>query len=98
MRIYFGWTRGSEVPARYVHLSGRDDRALAGFYGLGREDGEEGLSEMRFPYPRGLPLLSQVLFRPLGNRGPEDGEAKGKGGGNPGKGGEEAHRRTSRSP
>jgi hypothetical protein len=30
LRVYFGWSKGSEVPARYVHLSGRDvDGALA---------------------------------------------------------------------
>jgi len=36
MRIYFGWTSTSEVPARYVHLSRRDvNDALARFYGWG---------------------------------------------------------------
>ena len=41
MRVYFGWTPTSEVPARYVHLSGRDvDDALARLYGVG--DGQRG--------------------------------------------------------
>jgi hypothetical protein len=22
--LYFGWTQGSQIPARYIHLSGRD--------------------------------------------------------------------------
>lgn len=24
MRVYFGWTRNSDMPSRYIHLSGRD--------------------------------------------------------------------------
>jgi len=41
MRVYFGWTPTSQVPARYVHLSGRDvDDALARLYGMG--DGQSG--------------------------------------------------------
>jgi integrase/recombinase XerD len=41
MRVYFGWSRTSHVPARYVHLSGRDvDDALARLYGMG--DGQKG--------------------------------------------------------
>jgi integrase/recombinase XerD len=40
MRIFFGWTRTSDVPARYVHLSGRDvDEALTKHYGMGNENG-----------------------------------------------------------
>ncbi|MEM4973459.1 MAG: tyrosine-type recombinase/integrase, partial [Candidatus Hadarchaeales archaeon] len=34
MRVHFGWSPTSKVPARYVHLSGRDvDEALARIYG-----------------------------------------------------------------
>jgi len=41
MRVYFGWTKSSEVPSRYVHLSGRDvDDALLKIYGMG--DGQKG--------------------------------------------------------
>lgn len=35
LRVYFGWTKSSHIPARYVHLSRRDvDGALARHYGL----------------------------------------------------------------
>jgi integrase len=52
MRVYFGWSRTSHVPARYVHLSGRDtDGALARLYGI---PGEGGLR----PCPR-CGLLNQ---------------------------------------
>ncbi len=35
LRTYFGWTKTSQVPARYVHLSGRDvDDALLKHYGI----------------------------------------------------------------
>jgi len=41
LRVYFGWIPAPEVPARYVHLSGRDvDDALARLYGMG--DGAGG--------------------------------------------------------
>jgi len=40
LRTYFGWTRASKVPARYVHLSGRDcDETLLKHYGLARANG-----------------------------------------------------------
>jgi len=40
LRVYFGWTRNSHIPARYVHLSGRDvDGTLARHYGLSSGDG-----------------------------------------------------------
>ena len=40
---WFGWVQGSDVPARYVHLSGRDiDNAYDQMHGLYEpEDGEE---------------------------------------------------------
>jgi len=40
---WFGWVQGSDVPARYVHLSGRDiDNAYDQLHGLYEpEDGEE---------------------------------------------------------
>jgi integrase len=44
MNEFFGWTQGSDVPARYVHLSGRDiDNAYDAMHGLydPEEDGHE---------------------------------------------------------
>lgn len=35
MREIFGWTKGSDMPSVYVHLSGRDtDSALLKLYGI----------------------------------------------------------------
>ena len=32
---YFGWVQGSDIPAKYVHLSGRDiDDAVDAMHGL----------------------------------------------------------------
>ncbi len=40
LRIYFGWTMNSDVPARYIHLSGRDtDAPLLKHYGLTEDNG-----------------------------------------------------------
>ena len=42
LRIYFGWTKTSTVPARYVHLSGRDvDGTLLKHYGISPGDGQK---------------------------------------------------------
>ena len=39
---WFGWVQGSDVPAKYVHLSGRDiDRAYNELHGLEPDDDEE---------------------------------------------------------
>jgi site-specific recombinase XerD len=39
---WFGWVQGSDLPARYVHLSGRDiDQAYGALHGLEPEDGDE---------------------------------------------------------
>lgn len=39
LRIYFGWTKTSDIPARYVHLSGRDvDDTLLKHYGVFTEN------------------------------------------------------------
>ena len=36
---YFGWVQGSDVPAVYVHLSGRDlDEAIDRLYEIGEEE------------------------------------------------------------
>ncbi|MEM2600623.1 MAG: tyrosine-type recombinase/integrase [Candidatus Hadarchaeales archaeon] len=65
LRVYFGWTKGSNVPARYVHLSGRDvDGALASFYGLAQEDGRRACPRCGFLTPEGslyCPRCSFVL-------------------------------------
>jgi site-specific recombinase XerD len=46
LKIYFGWTKESEVPARYVHLSGRDvDSTLLKHYGIEIED-EQSTGEL----------------------------------------------------
>lgn len=35
LRLYFGWEKGSDTPAVYTHLSGRDvDEAVLGMYGI----------------------------------------------------------------
>ncbi len=35
MREFFGWGKNSEMPAVYVHLSGRDvDNSVLGIYGI----------------------------------------------------------------
>ena len=39
---WFGWVQGSDVPAKYVHLSGRDiDNAYAELHGVAPEEEEE---------------------------------------------------------
>lgn len=45
---WFGWVQGSNIPARYVHLSGRDiDNAYAKMYGL-KEEEEKEQAEVKF--------------------------------------------------
>lgn len=40
LRVYFGWTKTSDVPAQYVHLSGRDvDGTLLKHYGVSEDNG-----------------------------------------------------------
>jgi integrase/recombinase XerD len=42
MKEYFGWTQGSKMPGRYVHLSGRDvDAALLRAHGLEKKPDQE---------------------------------------------------------
>lgn len=42
MRVYFGWTKASEIPSIYVHLSGRDvDATLLEHYGVKGEEPSE---------------------------------------------------------
>lgn len=39
---WFGWVQGSEIPAKYVHLSGRDiDKAYDAMHGIVDEDEDE---------------------------------------------------------
>lgn len=53
MREFFGWTKNSDMPSVYVHLSGRDiDRTLLRYYGIVEEKSEgleEPLRPMRCP-------------------------------------------------
>jgi hypothetical protein len=52
--VYFGWSKGSEVPARYVHLSGRDvDGALAKMYGVYGSQKEKACVRCGFLNPFG---------------------------------------------
>ncbi|MCK4247772.1 MAG: tyrosine-type recombinase/integrase [Methanomicrobia archaeon] len=47
MSEYFGWVQGSDMPATYVHLSGRDvDDKMLKIYGLKRE-GKEKEEELK---------------------------------------------------
>ncbi len=42
MNEYFGWVQGSDMPATYVHLSGRDvDKTLLKHYGIETKDENE---------------------------------------------------------
>ena len=51
LREFFGWTKQSEIPSIYVHLSGRDvDRALLRHYGIEVEE-EERVSAVLKPKP-----------------------------------------------
>ena len=48
MREFFGWTKGSDMPSVYVHLSGRDvDSVLLKHYGIKVEASTEDLLEPR---------------------------------------------------
>lgn len=48
---WFGWVQGSDIPARYVHLSGRDiDKAYVRMLGLNGEDEEEEHEEEKIEY------------------------------------------------
>jgi integrase/recombinase XerD len=39
MKEYFGWTQNSDMPQRYIHLSGRDiDNEIMKMYGLKKEE------------------------------------------------------------
>lgn len=53
MREFFGWTKGSDMPEVYVHLSGRDvDRTLLRHYGIAIEEERppsEALKPVRCP-------------------------------------------------
>ncbi len=50
---WFGWIIGSDVPARYVHLSGRDiDAAYARIHGIKDEEVPEKSKLTPIQYPR----------------------------------------------
>ena len=48
MNDYLGWALGSDIPATYVHLSGRDtEKALERLYGIKKDDEEEELTKLK---------------------------------------------------
>ena len=48
MREYFGWTKNSDMPSVYVHLSGRDvDEALLRHYGVITEEEGKAIQELK---------------------------------------------------
>ncbi|MGC1119806.1 MAG: zinc ribbon domain-containing protein [Candidatus Methanofastidiosia archaeon] len=52
MNVYFGWVQGSDMPATYVHLSGRDvDDKILQIHGLKPRDkgGKEELKPQECP-------------------------------------------------
>jgi integrase len=50
LRIYFGWTKRSDMPEVYVHLSGRDvDHALLKLYGIVPDTKEDFSGEILKP-------------------------------------------------
>lgn len=52
MKEYFGWTKDSNMAARYVHLSGKQvDDAILKMYGLKKEESQEAALK-RKPCPR----------------------------------------------
>ncbi|MEM4973184.1 MAG: site-specific integrase [Candidatus Hadarchaeales archaeon] len=54
LRAYFGWTKSSNVPARYIHLAGKDlDATLASHYGLMQQDGRRACPRCGFLNPQG---------------------------------------------
>jgi len=56
MKVYLGWTAGSDMPAIYCHLSGRDvDKAVKAMYGI--EDSETIIDPMK---PGKCPRCSEM--------------------------------------
>ena len=50
MNVFFGWVQGSDMPAVYVHLSGRDiERAVKSIYGLEDEEEDKTLKPIKCP-------------------------------------------------
>ncbi len=80
--VFFGWSRESQVTARYVHLSGREvDEALAKPYGLAPENAPTFCPPVRLHRPGGLnhcPRCSALLSLAEGAKG---GGAQEEGGG-----------------
>jgi integrase/recombinase XerD len=47
MRLHFGWTKNSDMPSVYIHLSGRDvDNAILRHYGVKIEEDKEALNAL----------------------------------------------------
>jgi len=58
MREFFGWTKSSDMPSVYVHLSGRDvDKSLLQHYGVAIEEGKEETSALK---PKACPRCKFV--------------------------------------
>lgn len=48
LKIFFGWTRGSDMASVYVHLSGKDvDDALLNLYGLKQDSQENKANDLK---------------------------------------------------
>ncbi len=48
LKVFFGWTRGSDMASVYVHLSGKDvDEALLGIYGIQQNNQESKISKLK---------------------------------------------------
>lgn len=75
MKVYLGWTAGSDMPAIYCHLSGRDvDKAVKSMYGIEDNEviidpmkpgkcvrcGEMNASGANYCFKCGLPLTSSA--------------------------------------
>lgn len=75
MKLYLGWTAGSDMPAVYCHLSGKDmDKAVKAMYGIEEIEnpidsmkpgkcprcGEMNVSNALYCFKCGLPLTAQA--------------------------------------
>ncbi len=53
MNHYFGWIQGSDMPATYVHMSGRDiEGAIKQYYGIEEEEAEKKKERQPVNCPR----------------------------------------------
>ena len=48
LKVFFGWTRGSDMASVYVHLSGKDvDDALLNVYGMSQDHEENRITKLK---------------------------------------------------